>query len=88
MSFVTLMQMIFWFPMAESPRWLLSKNLSKRFINLIMKASKSNNSEVKTSTLLMLDQNYDAENESDEENKPLKFSSLFDRSVAHFIWQN
>lgn len=79
MSFVTLMQMIFWFPMAESPRWLLSKNLSKRFINLIMKASKSNNSEVKTSTLLMLDQNYDAENESDEENKPLKFSSLFDR---------
>ena len=53
-----------------------------------MKASKSNNSEVKTSTLLMLDQNYDAENESDEENKPLKFSSLFDRSVAHFIWQN
>ena len=83
MSVVALMQIISWFFMSESPRWLLTRQKHETYINLLLRASKNNNKKMDTSTLLSLEYYNDfleekKEKENDKKAK-LGFTSLFVR---------
>ena len=81
MSVVALIQIIPWFFMSESPRWLLTKQKHEAYINLLLRASKDNSKKMDTSTLLSLEYYNDFIEEKEENNKRsnLGFSSLFER---------
>ena len=81
MSVVALIQIIPWFFMSESPRWLLTKQKHEAYINLLLRASKDNSKKMDTSTLLSLEYYNDFIEEKEEDNKRsnLGFSSLFER---------
>ena len=81
MSVVALIQIIPWFFMSESPRWLLTKQKHDAYINLLLRASKDNSKKMDTSTLLSLEYYNDFIEEKEENNKRsnLGFSSLFER---------
>ena len=81
MSVVALMQIISWFFMSESPRWLLTRQKHETYINLLLRASKDNNKKMDTSTLLSLEycNNFLEEKKEENKNSKLGFSSLFER---------
>ena len=81
MSVVALVQIISWFFMSESPRWLLAKQKHEPYINLLLRATKENNRKMDTSTLLSLEYYNDFLEEKEEQSKRSKlgFSSLFER---------
>ena len=81
MSVVALIQIIPWFFMSESPRWLLTKQKHEAYINLLLRASKDNSKKMDTSTLLSLEYYNDFIEEKEENTKRsnLGFSSLFER---------
>ena len=81
MSVVALIQIIPWFFMSESPRWLLTKQKHEAYINLLLRASKDNSKKMDTSTLLSLEYYNDFIEEKEENNKRsnLGFPSLFER---------
>ena len=81
MSVVVLIQIIPWFFMSESPRWLLTKQKHEAYINLLLRASKDNSKKMDTSTLLSLEYYNDFIEQKEEDNtrSNLGFSSLFER---------
>ena len=80
---MALIQIIPWFYMSESPRWLLTKKKHEPYINLLLRASKDNQKKMDTSTLLSLEyfNDYIEEREANDDRKVSKlgFSSLFER---------
>ena len=55
MGLVCCLQLVSWYFSSESPRWLMSGQHQDQFLSLLFKASKQNGKLVKTSTLLALE---------------------------------
>ena len=80
MGLVCCLQLLSWYFSSESPRWLMSQHRQDQFLSLIFKASKQNGKLVKTSTLLALQTQDEADSGEEEESSARpQFSSLFQR---------
>ena len=80
MSVVALVQIIFWFFMSESPRWLLTKQKHPTYVNMLLRASRDNSKKLETSTLLSLEYYNDyIEEEEDGKKTKLRYSSIFEK---------
>ena len=79
MGLVCCLQLVSWYFSSESPRWLMSQHHHDQFLSLVFKASKQNGKLVKTSTLVALESQDEADRVEEDSCVRPQFSSLFQR---------